>query len=184
MMSSPWKRHNGLILITTDTEITKQVLTRICAPLSRDFRNTTGWVVPMRTKMDTPILHQIGPQLTEQMHSLQSTLSGKTQTQTDSEITPHLPTLQTTAQTKRVLASKTSPGVAILMRMAGQMREMRSFTSPVNGPTATLTDMGIIHILPISRIIALINGETQAYHCLDALTWMVMAGQISRTPTQ
>ena len=85
---------------------------------------------------------------------------------------------------ERVLASKTSPGVAILMRMAGQMREMRSFTSPVNGPTATLTDMGIIHILPISRIIALIYGETQACHCLDALTWMVMAGQISRTPTQ
>ena len=52
----------------------------INALLSRDFRNMIGWVVPMRTKMATPILHQIGPRLTEQMHSPQSTLSGKTQT--------------------------------------------------------------------------------------------------------
>ena len=53
----PMEEHNGLTLITTDTEITKQVPTRINALLSKDFPDTIGWVVPMRMKMATPILH-------------------------------------------------------------------------------------------------------------------------------
>ena len=57
MMSSPWRRHNGLTLITTDTEITKQVRNPINALLSKVFPDTIGWDVPMRTKMATPILH-------------------------------------------------------------------------------------------------------------------------------
>ena len=108
-------------------------------PTIQGFSQYDRMGCPEWTKMATPILHQIGPRLTEQMHSPQSTLSGRSDSDGFGD-NPHLPTLQTTAQTKRVPASKTSPDVAILMQMAGQMREMRSFTSPVNGPTATLTD--------------------------------------------